>query len=120
MNGSSPDSSNNKDWLKITDDRDALRESREHLSNLEVQHLTTVFYSLSRMFTLDDMTLIRLKRHRKEVLSRLSGYLDVSRISNSGVGAAALLCRIQENAGRDYACAVLKLGSPDVERPWHD
>ncbi len=113
MNSSNLDLSNDKDWLKITDDSDAIERIKQHLLDLEFPHLTKVFSSLSRMYYIDEMTFARIERHRPRVLSHLSKFLDAAKISDEGVNAAALLCSLREKPGRDYACAVLKAGDLD-------
>ncbi|MEJ7594528.1 MAG: hypothetical protein WKF77_23585 [Planctomycetaceae bacterium] len=57
------------------------------------------------------MTFARIARHRARVLRHFLMFLDPANISAEGVGAAALLCSVQEKTGRDYACAVLKAGN---------
>jgi len=101
------------EWLTITDDSDTIERVKQHISDLEFKQLTKFFGSLSGGFYIDEMTFARIERHRAKVLRHFSMFLDPANISDEGVGAAALLCSVQEKTGRDYACAVLRAGDPN-------
>lgn len=99
-------------WLTVSADPAQVAAAREAASAEVAERLATIFAALDRPLFVDSELLDLLQQTRATSLPRLHELLSDDEISDSSANAAALLCRLQDPRGRDYAKRILRAGSP--------
>ncbi|MDB5340117.1 MAG: hypothetical protein JWN70_5736 [Planctomycetaceae bacterium] len=110
------DSADTSNWLTINKSIQAIQQARELAQKAENERLQRIFSSISTDFFLDLEMVSLLERHRDEAMQRLHSMLPKDRVTDEGVGAALILCRLSDPRGREFASRVLSTGNTEQRR----
>lgn len=102
-------------WLRVVTDSREIQQAREIARRSTRSRFERVFSAMSDSFYIDSETMSLLAAHRDEATKRLTTVLG-DQISDDGVGAALLLCRLREPLGRDYVRRALQSGTVEQRR----
>lgn len=99
-------------WLTVSADPAQVAAAREAALAAVAESLESIFAAFDRPLFIDRELIELLRQTRATSLPRLHELLSDDEISDSSATAAALLCRLQDPRGRDYAKRILRAGSP--------
>lgn len=99
-------------WLKVSIDPNALKQAEELAKRSENERFQQLFSGLASPFFIDSEMISLLKRNQAESAERLRSLLPQASVNDEGVGAALLLCKLQDELGRAFASRALKTGTP--------
>lgn len=104
-------------WLEVLTDPREVTQATDLARQGEEAEVRRLLSGSARQQFLDSRDLELLERHRAEILPTLEQRVAAPTITDEQVGAALLLCRLLEPAGRPAILRVLRSGN-ETQRLW--
>lgn len=103
-------------WLTVSSDPAEIDRARQASAQGEDEQWERFENSLEYTSYFDAAAMLQIERDRDRAISHSVGMLPKSGTTDQSVGAAMLLCRMQQEAGRSFAGRILKEGSAEQRR----
>lgn len=98
-------------WLTVTDMPADVTRAINAAAKAKARQIAAILGALGEASYIDSETMALLERDRGRSIKKLSALLNSDRITDRSVGAALLLCRMQDEKGRAFAERILREGS---------